>query len=177
MQGLPRVCSMQQYGFQVIYLALSCVVLSNFGVSSVLLSPLLGPVLPAQLPTQRRNRHCGLKWTILLPWAKFCTGTFISMHRPNIQMREASQPYASSSMISNYVSLMPKDIFNHDGFPPRMLSLCTLGNFSFKSGQSCYLFETHWLNEDQTTHCFSFHDIWREITCLESALRENRASG
>lgn len=72
---------------------------------------------------------------------------------------------------------MPKDISIGYGFPPRMLSLCILGNFSFKSGQSYCLFETQWVNEDKTASCFSFHDIWREITCLMSALRENRASG
>lgn len=149
-------------------------VLPNFGVSSLLLSPLLGLVLSAQLHTRRRKR---LKYTLLLPCAIFYTGTFISVHHHTIQTREPSKPSASSSIISNYVGLMPKDIFNHYGFPPSMLSLCILSNFSFKSGQSYYLFETQWLNQDKTAHCFSFHDIWREITCLTSALRESRASG
>lgn len=169
------VCSMQQYGFQVIYLALGCVVLSNFGVSSVLLSPLLGLVLPAQLHTQRRTRYCGLN---RLPCClELCPAQGPSYQCIVLSYRWEKQVSHTSHTISNYVGLMPKDIFNHDSFPPRMLSLCTLGNFSFKSGQSYYLFETQWLNGDKTTRCFSFHSVWREITCPESALRDNRALG
>lgn len=133
-------------------------VLPNCGVSSLLLSPLLGPVLSAHLHTQRRNRHYRLKYAILLPCAIFYTGTFISVHHCITQMREPSKLSASSSIISNYAGLKPKDIFNRYGFPPRILPLCTLGN-SFKSGQSYYLFEIRWLNADKTASCFAFPDI------------------